>query len=180
MTIRWARILVGPLAAAAGSLFALGAAPASAAPAIPAYGPGPCTVNVTITPHQVARGGHITITISGTCFGDSFTVTIHSTPVVLGTITTDSAGNGSGTFTIPTNLSPGPHTVTVGDSSGNAGSVSIVVTGQPTGGPGTGGNGHLPSTGSNAALESGIGAGAVATGGLLVLAVRKRRGRRFS
>jgi len=180
MSMRLARILVGPMTAAAGTLFALGASPASASPAIPQYGPGPCTVNVSVSPHTVGPGQSVTVTITGTCDGDTFTVTIHSTPETLGTMTTDANGNVTGSFKIPTDLSPGQHTLTIGDVSGNAASVSIVVTGQPTTGPAASAPpSHLPLTGTDAGMLGGIGATAVGTGGLLVLATRKRRRSRF-
>lgn len=149
----------------------------SAASAVPAYGPGACTVTVSVTPPTVAAGGSVTVTLSGTCGNETFTVTLHSTPVTLGTVTTNASGSGSGTFTIPSNTTSGSHTITVSDVSGNSGSASITVTGGTSGGTTSTG---LPTTGTDVGLVGGIGAAAVATGGLLVLAARKRRHNRFN
>lgn len=178
MTKRWTRLLVGPLVAAAASFMALGAGTASASPGIAQYGPGACTASASVSPSTVAPGGKITVTISGTCANETFTVTLHSTPVTLGTVTTNSAGSGSGTFTIPSNTSAGTHTITVSDVSGNSGSATVVVTGATGAANPT--STKLPVTGSDAGLLSGIGAAAVCTGGIVVLAARKRRRSRFN
>lgn len=172
--MRWTRILVGPAAVAASTWLAFGAAPAFAGPSIAQYGPGACTATASVSPSTVAPGGSITVTISGTCANETFTVTLHSTPVTLGTITTNASGAGSGTFTIPANTPAGTHTITVSDVSGNSGSATLVVTGA------AGTSTNLPLTGTNDAIPLGvIGAAAVGTGGLLVLSVRKRRRNRF-
>lgn len=175
--MRWTRVLVGPIAALAGTWLAIGATPAWAGPSIAEYGPGACTASASVSPSTVSPGGSVTVTISGTCANETFTVTLHSTPVTLGTITTNASGSGSGTFTIPSNTAAGTHTITVSDVSGNSGTATLVVTGATTATTTASG---LPTTGTDAAALGVIGAAAVGAGGLLVLGARKRRRNRFN
>ena len=172
MRYRIARLLAGAALVLSGSCLAVPflASPASALPlpaACPSY--GPCaTVTVSINHSTIPPGGTITITVQGPNGTRTFTVTLHSTPVVLGTITTNSSGAGSGTFTIPSNTSVGQHTITVSDPQGDTGSATLTVTGAS-------GTSGLPTTGTDAAALAGVGALAVGGGGLLVLASRRRR-----
>ncbi len=174
-------LLVGPLAlVAAATMSPVLATSASASPAITAYGPTSCTITISITPNPVGLGATITITISGTCGNDTIIIVIHSTAMTLGSITTDASGNGSGTFTIPTSLPPGTHTITASDSSGNSASVNIVLTGVSTGTTATTTAAPLAFTGTDAAALGAVGAGALGVGGLLVLGSRKRRSNKFT
>lgn len=178
---RW---LVAPLVIAAGVMpLAFGTGVASAA-SLPQYGAQPCSETFTVTPTTVAAGGSVTITLSGTCFTDVFTVTLHSTPVVLGTITTSAAGSGAGTFGIPSNVPPGAHSITVTDAAGNTAmsstgaAAAITVTPASPSVPAAAtpsASSSLPFTGTDAVAVAAAGAGALCVGGLLVLASRKRR-----
>ena len=168
-------VVLGALALAP---FAAGMA--SAAPGMPAYGPAGCTVTVTITPAPpLARGEHFTITIRGTCDHVDFTVQIHSITDTLGTMTTDGSGNATASFTVPTDLPDGNHTVTVSSSVGSSASQGVVVSGGPYTGAGSSrgpsSSSGLPLTGADVATGAGIGAIAILVGGLLVLSVRRRR-----
>lgn len=181
MTMRWTRILVGPMAAMAAAFFAIGTPAASAGPSVATqYGPGACAATVTINHATVGHGGTITVSVSGTCGDDTFTIVVHSNAVTLGTITTNASGSGSGNFTLPCSVNPGQHTITATDPSGNSGSAPLTVTPAACASAGSTANGGLPITGSNSALLGGIGAGAVGLGGLIVLTSRKRRQNRFS
>ena len=160
---------------------ALAASEASAAPGVlGAYGPVTCTVTISITPSTVGLGATITITISGNCGNDTFTIVLHSSPVTLGTISTNASGSGTGSFTVPTSTSPGTHTITATDPSGNSASATITVTGAAATTATTTSSAALPFTGANAAGTAAIGAGVLCVGGLLVLGARKRRQSRFT
>ena len=144
------------------------------------YGPTPCTPTVSINPTTIARGQSFTVTIAGNCFSQSFTIQIHSTTVTLGTVNTNASGAGTGTFTVPTNLPDGTHTVSVGNSIGDTATVTIAVSGGPfTGTTGTGSSG-LPLTGTVVYRSVAAGAVFIALGGMLVLTARRRRARGFA
>ncbi len=173
-----------PLAFAGAAVAApmtLGSAAASASPLATAYGPSGCTVKVNINPTTLEAGGTITIALSGTCGDRTFTVQIHSTPEVLGTLTTGANGSAAGSFGIPANLPAGVHTVTVADSTGDAAAVTVNLAGAAPANPSSAGQpGSLPHTGTDASRLAEVGAAAVAAGGLLVLTTRRRRVRSFS
>ena len=171
-------MLAVPLAAVPAGGMALFAAPAFA------YGPTACTPTVSVNPNPIVLGQPFTVSISGNCFSQSFTVQIHSTVVTLGTVTTNASGVGSGSFTAPTSLGSGAHTITVADgANGVATSVAVTAVGgvaaPAAGTPASASNGPLPFTGSNAAEASIIGAAAVAVGGALVLTSRRRKAAKF-
>lgn len=151
---------------------------ASAAPVLAAYGPttGP---SITVSPTVVAPGGTVTITCTGFDPGETVIIVLHTDPVTLGTATADPSGDVHTTVTIPTNTTPGQHTITVtGETSGLTLSATITVEGAVTAAAAP--SSSLPFTGANVAATTGVGAGAVAIGGGLVLAARKRRRHNFS
>jgi len=119
------------------------------------------------------------VTCTGFLPGETVTLVLYSTPVTLGTTTADPQGSFSTTVTIPANTTPGNHTiVATGNTSGRTASTSIVVTSATTtGGTSTGGSsgGGLAFTGAHIAAMAGVGAIALALGGMLVFAGRRRR-----
>ena len=176
MGTRIARLLAGPALVVSGSCLAVPffAPPATALPlpaACPSY--GPCAdVTVSLNKSTDPPSGTITITLQGPAGPRTFTVTIHSNPTTLGTITTNSSGSGSGTFTIPGNETAGQHTITVSDPQGDTGSATLTVLAAALNTPAST---HLPTTGTDAAALAAIGAAAIGGGGVLVLGSRRRR-----
>jgi hypothetical protein len=155
------------------------AAPAPAAPlaatTCPPY--GPCiTVTITVTPNAVPPGGTITVTISGTAFNVTFTIVLASTPVTLGTVTTNAAGNGSAAFTVPVGTPPGAHTVTATENSAPSVTASTGLTVLAVAAPVSAApSSTIPVTGAEVGGIIMVGAAAIGAGGFLVLAARRRR-----
>ena len=151
---------------------------ASAAPlAAPCPPYGPCLViTITITPNAVAPGATITVTIRGNAFDVTFTIVLHSDPVTLGTVTTNSAGTGSGVFTVPVGTTPGSHVVTATDNADPSvtASAGLTVLAVAAAAPVTP-SGVIPVTGAEVTGITVVGAAAIGAGGLLVLAARRRR-----
>jgi hypothetical protein len=160
---------------------ALGGAAAVALPAAPAYAYGPkCTISIQI--NIIPTTGLIIITIEcGNTSGlDVFTILLHSTPVVLGTVTLDSNGFGTGTFHVPAGIQLGNHTITATDASGQVLTTSVKITGaavQTAAAPVAPTTHSLSFTGTDAAATAGGAAVLVGAGGLIVLATRRRRQR---
>jgi hypothetical protein len=153
------------------------AAPASAAllaATCPSY--GPCeTITLTVNPDSVLAGATITITLQGTdgAANDTFTITLNSTPVTLGTITTNSAGTGSAQFTVPVGTAPGSHVITATDTddptvTASTGLTVLAPTAAVT--P----SAPLPFTGADVAGVTAAAAAAIGLGGLLLLGARRR------
>jgi hypothetical protein len=158
------RRLLGVTAVAA--LFVLAfAGPAAADPYPPPDQGGSSTV---------PQGGTVSVSSDGWAPGSLVTVTLDSTPVVLGTLTADSSGHIEGTFTVPSNAALGTHSVVLSgtDPTGAPRTVSqtLIVVAATTSGP------TLAFTGSNnSGMIAGIGSVAVVAGVALVVAARKRR-----
>lgn len=160
---------LGPVVAAV----SLGVILAWAAPAF-AYGPGGApTVNSTSS--STTPGG--SLVVSGANFDpdEGITITLHSAPVTLATTTDGASGSFSVTVTIPTDIAPGTHTIIATDASGDSASTTLVVTG-PTPSPATAtATSGLAFTGADIAALSGVGALALALGGMLLIVSRRRR-----
>ena len=77
-----------------------------------------------------AAGGAVTVSGGGFAPATQLTIELHSTPVVLGTTTTDAYGNYSATVTIPADTAPGAHSIVVSglDPDGAPRSVSVAIT----------------------------------------------------
>lgn len=142
------------------------AAPAFAYPA--GSGPAVATNTSSTTP-----GGSMTVTGSNFVPNETITLTLHSTPVTLGTTSASASGTFSVTVTIPSDTTPGTHTILASGATGDSASTTIVVTGAISP-PATVTSG-LPFTGADIAAVSGVGAIALALGGMLVLTGRRRR-----
>ncbi|WP_022889337.1 endonuclease/exonuclease/phosphatase family protein [Agromyces italicus] len=159
----------------------------------------PATPAIELGARSVVAGA--TVAVSGSGFGPEaeLRVELHSTPVVLGTATTDEAGAFRSTMTIPADTAPGEHSLVVIGADGTEVSAALTVTAAPDGGgetpgdwsgtPGEGGSGDadpgagsdtgsepssLASTGANV-LPFAIG-GAVLLGlGVVLMLARRRR-----
>jgi hypothetical protein len=140
--------------------------------ATPAFAYGPNAPTVSSSSNSVAPGG--TLTVSGNNFtpGTTVTIDLHSTPVLLATTTASGSGQFSVAVMIPSNTVPGTHTIIATDPNGDSASTEIVVTGTvpvATTSPG------LAFTGADIAALTGVGAIAMALGGMLILTGRRRR-----
>ena len=149
-----------------------------ASPAFAYSSSGGCTISTNI--FTVGDGGSLIVTGSGFLPGETVTLVLHSTPVTLGTAPADSQGAFSTSVIIPADTTPGNHTIVgTGNTSGLTATTSIVVvSATTTGGTSTGGSsggGSLAFTGADIAAMAGVGAIALALGGMLVFAGRRRR-----
>ena len=82
---------------------------------------------ITVSPERAAVGARLTV--SGTSFapGEQVRLELHSTPVLLATVTADAQGRFTATLTVP-RVAPGAHqVVATGDSSGRRASASLTV-----------------------------------------------------
>jgi LPXTG-motif cell wall-anchored protein len=138
-----------------------------------AYPPSACTVGtsqVNVTPGQT-----ITVSVSG--FAPSSQVNLALDGQAVGSITTDGSGSGSGSFTVPSNISPGTHTLSASGTAGVGGacdpSTTLTVAGAAAAGARAGG-GALAFTGSDTLPFVWIGLAALTVGAALVIAVRRR------
>jgi len=119
-----------------------------------------------IVPPSVAAG--TAVTISGASCGANLPVTISFNGVVVTTTTTDASGNFSATFTVPANTPPGVYSVSA--------TSSVCVLGAQVTVSAAGGNAlaFTGSSGTSTAIY--VGLGLLVVGGVLVVAVRRRRG----
>lgn len=83
---------------------------------------GPATVSASTTDGR-------SVAVSGAGFppGAVLTVTIQSTPLVLGTVTTDASGSFTKTFSVPCTVEAGAHTVTAAASNGQSASAPVTL-----------------------------------------------------
>ncbi len=149
---------------------------------------GSTTTSTTSSVHtsepSVAPGGSITVTDTGWKAGSTETLTLHSTPVTLGTTTAKDDGSISKTVTIPVDTTLGTHTISVSgtDPSGKAATHSVTIEVSETEGStvttvGSSGTGSdLPFTGSSSTLPT-LGLGFVLIGSGIGIALGRRRHR---
>ena len=133
------------------------------------YVPG--TPGIVVNPGSTTVGGEVTV--QGTGCPANVTVTIKIGDIVVGTATSNDAGNFTFHVKLPPSITPGQYTVHAlcGDLDLTAVlSVSAlpVSTTIATGGT-------LPKTGTDSGMWVKVGLSLVAVGGLLVLATRRRR-----
>ena len=153
--------------------FAGQAAPPPAAEATGALG-------VTLGATTVVAGGSLEVTATGAQPGEQVSVTLDPDGRLVGAGTADARGSATVAVVVPTDLEPGPRTVTArGLTSGRTGtSPAVQVVAAATAGASTGGT--LPATGppgtsARAALAVAlIAGGALALVGSRRLAVRRR------
>jgi hypothetical protein len=92
--------------------------------------PGPVVTSLLHNGQSVAGkaltpGESLVLTAADFGAGKTVTLTLHSTPVTLATVTADSTGVARASFTLPTTTAPGAHTITVSDGTH---SVTIAIT----------------------------------------------------
>jgi len=163
------------LAALVGALAVTPVLVLSAGAGAQTYPPSACTVGtsqVTVNPGQT-----ITVSISG--FAPSTSVSLALDGQALGSITTDASGAGSGSVTIPSNITPGTHTLSATGTSAVGGdcdpSTTLTVPGAAAVGARGAAAGRLAFTGSSDTLPLvWIGIAALTIGAGLVIGVRRR------
>ena len=166
-------VLVGALAVAPVAVLSVGAGAQT-------YPPSTCTVGtsqVTVSPGQT-----ITVSISG--FAPSTQVNLALDGQALGSITTDASGAGSGTVTIPSNITPGTHTLSASGTSFVGGdcdpSTTLTVPGAAAAGArGAAAAGNLAFTGSDTLPLVWIGIAALTIGAALMMGLRRRANTRL-
>lgn len=104
--------------------------------------------------------------------GEVVTVTLHSTPQTVGTFTADSTGTVTVAFTVPAGTPTGEHTLVYEGNMGTYFQESLTVTAAAA--TSNASSSSLAYTGADIALPLGLGVGAVALGGGLVVAARRR------
>ncbi|MTD13401.1 hypothetical protein GIS00_05515 [Nakamurella sp. YIM 132087] len=153
--------------------------PASAADACAEAG----DMTIYLSGDEVSQGGALDITAAGFYPDETVTVTLHSTPIVLGSFIADASGAVAGTVTIPTDAEVGAHTITLdGVTSGLSVSADIYVLAASAGGGGTGGGGSsgggsgpdLAATGVDSLGIASWGVGLVLVGGAALALARRR------
>ncbi|MCF6745031.1 fibronectin type III domain-containing protein [Blastococcus sp. KM273128] len=120
----------------------------------------------------VAPGQKVTLTGAGFSPGSEVTVLVYSEPQVLATTVADGDGRISVEVTVPAGLAAGDHTlVAIGvDAAGHPYTLTLPITVSG----GTTGSGGLAYTGADIAFPAIGGVAALAVGGALVLAGRRR------
>jgi len=140
--------------------------------AAPAFAYGPNAATVTSNTSSIGSGGSLTVTGSNFVPGETITLDLHSTPVMLDTTAADGTGAFTATVTIPSDAPPGAHTIVATGASGDAASTAITLVSSIST---TGATPALAFTGADIAAVSAVGAVALALGGMLVLTGRGRR-----
>ncbi len=141
----------------------------------------PSTTTTTTAPGgptgDLGAGGQTSATTSAgntiTVNGDGFLphsdvdVTLHSTPVHLGTFTTDASGAFTATVTIPSDTKPGAHTIVLTGTAadGQPATVTLALTVQDS---------TLPYTGSSPIPFAALGVLLIASGALMARGRRPR------
>jgi hypothetical protein len=113
----------------------------------------------------LAAGSHVTVTATGFAPDDLVGITMHSTPTDLGTRTADAAGTVTYAFTVPSNATPGAHSLVFATT---AKSVSFRFTVSGSTSP------NLSATGYDMVTPSVFGAAALLLGITLLYALRRR------
>ena len=82
---------------------------------------------ITVDPSVAAPGDEVTVTLTGFAANDEVRLELHSTPAVLGTVTTDANGSATFTFTVPNGTEPGAHTVVAFSSLSETAEAAITI-----------------------------------------------------
>ena len=82
---------------------------------------------VQLTPQSSAIVSGSTVTVTVAEFTSLVTVTLHSDPIVLGTIAVDATGSGTGTFDLPCAAGLGDHTIISTAAGGQSSTAPITV-----------------------------------------------------
>lgn len=146
----------------------------------PAFANGSGSAPVVATnSDSTGPGGSLTVTGNNFYPGEEITLELYSDPVAIGQTNADSAGSFSIVVTIPTDVTPGSHSIVANGSSGDSANTAIVVTGTIVSVtakivPAASKSG-LPLTGANIAMVSEVGVLAMALGGMLIVSTRRPR-----
>lgn len=137
------------------------------------------TPRMTLSTNTLTPGGTVDVSASGFAPGEDVTITLHSDPIRLATVTASATGEVTARVTIPSTAPAGAHTIRlVGLSSGLSAELPVTVQAQAeTAAPDTGGRTPLPATGSDPSRLVGLAALAVAAGGAALVARRVRLSR---
>ncbi|WP_433053507.1 beta strand repeat-containing protein [Dactylosporangium sp. CS-033363] len=151
----------------------------AASPDVPAAAPAAAPTTLTTTEgtlSKVAPSQQITVVGTGFAPYSTATVVLYSSPVVLGTATTDANGSFTKQVTIPASIPAGSHNLVASgvDSSGNTHQIRMPVT--TAAATSSGGSGGLPVTGAPVAILA-IWAGLVTAAGVGLVAFGARRPR---
>ena len=138
------------------------------------------TEPVVTTSSSPGPGGSLTVTGNNYRAGeDDLTVELYSDPVAVGQTNADSTGSFSIVVTIPTDVTPGSHSIVANGSSGDSANTAIVVTGTIVSVTAkivpAASKSELPLTGANIAMVSEVGVLAMALGGMLIVSTRRPR-----
>jgi hypothetical protein len=138
----------------------------------PASPTTPTTPTITLSVSRVTAGAPVSLHAAGFAPGEIIEVSLHSTPIALGTLTADGEGEVDGTVTIPADVEPGDHTLLlVGLTSGSRVSAPLEVLGATTA-PGE--PRAIPATGSASGGLAAVGMSLVLAGLALVAGGRRR------
>ncbi len=138
---------------------------------------------ITATPTTVDVGGTVTVTAGYFKPGSSVQITIQTPdgPITLGYLIADPNGVVTGSFPLPPQVHPAPHTISaIGPGMNTPGNLTLTLTigVSVLGSSATTSvsNGSLPITGSGDTRPlAAIGVGLAVIGGLVVLGTRRRR-----
>jgi hypothetical protein len=122
------------------------------------------------TGDSAAPGRKVVKVLTGFKPKEVVTVTLHSTPQTVGTFTADANGTVTVEFTVPAGTPTGAHTLVYEGSMGTYFQESFTV----AAGTSNASSSSLAYTGADVALPLGLGVGALALGGGLVFAARRR------
>jgi LPXTG-motif cell wall-anchored protein len=142
---------------------------------------GGTSTSVTLGSKSVVAGGSLHVTGAGFSAGEKVSVTLHSTPVTLATLTATSTGAVSGNVVIPSDTAVGSHEIVLlGETSGSTATAGLTVTAATTTTTGTETTttttgtsaSTLPSTGANNQVGL-IGLALIGLGGSAIVLTRR-------
>jgi hypothetical protein len=126
----------------------------------------------------LAAGARITLRLSYFRPDSKYALTLHSTPVALGSVTTDANGSATRLVTVPAGLAAGEHTVVVSNRAGTAVlSYAFTIAAAPSGPASTGSAGSLANTGADVSSLIVLAALLLLIGVELTLRCRRRTAR---
>lgn len=105
--------------------------------------PHPDELKVAVSAASATSGDKLTLSASGFAIGEEITFSVHSDPVVVGTVAADKDGRASIEWTVPAEFPAGTHTVKAVGTSGRAAEQTLEVTAAQK--PGPSGNSGSPS-----------------------------------
>ena len=129
--------------------------------------------NGSATGDSTPLGRKVVKVLTGFKPGEVVTVTLHSTPQTVGTFTADASGTVTVEFTVPAGTPTGDHTLVYEGNMGTYFQETLSVTAAAVTSNASSSS-SLAYTGADIALPLGLGVGALALGGGLVFAARRR------